>query len=345
MRAWVVGLLGVASTAWGQAAEDVAGADRGVEAPVVAAEAPVAAAEASVVVAEASVVAAEPAPPTVVAAPAPVAEAPAPKPPYSLPWQLRPLAAGKVVRLDNSFDLASSGQADVVVLNVAWTFHPRMYVLARLGGVFNGPMTGAAGSALTNLLAGGMYLHPLGDFRLGAFAGVTAPTAGGGGDTPDVGAKAANGAAILARASMDNALFAVNDFVVLGGLGLSWVKHGFTAQAEVTVLELLRVRGAAVQADAAKTNFTSGLHVGYFVTPQFSLGAELRYQRWLSTPAAVAKNEALRQNLNAAVGARVHVKAGALMLRPGVSLTRGLAGTMVPASHTVVQLDVPVALP
>ena len=273
-------------------------------------------------------------------------ELPAPKPPYSLPWQLRPLAPVRVVRLDDSLDLSNNGQADVLLASGAWSFHPRMYALARAGVVFNGPFRGASGNSVTNLLLGASYLHPaIGDVRLGAFLGVTAPIASGGGNTPDPGAKNANAAAILARSAMDNAMFAANDLALIPGLSAAYVKGGFTVQLELTVLELLRVRGETAQADASKTNFTSGLHVGYFVSPQFSVGGELRLQRWLSTPAAVAKDETLRQTVSAALGARLHLKAGALTLRPGVSYSLGLVGPMVAGGHNVGQFDLPVAFP
>ncbi len=267
-----------------------------------------------------------------------------PKPLYELPWQLRPLAPVKVLRFDNSLDLYSTGVANALMITGAYTFDQRLMAMARVGTVFNAPSagTGAAGSFL-NILLGAQYLQPVGDFKLGAFLGVTLPTAGGGGDTPNLLQKSADGVGIYARSSMDNAMFAANDLTVIPGIGAAWVKYGLTVQLDATVLELIRVKGAAVQADAAKTNFTSGLHVGYFIIPQFSVGADLRYQRWLTTPAAVAKDETLRQNLNGAIGVRAHFKVGSVTLRPGVSVSHGLVGSMTTANHTAIQLDVPIA--
>ena len=71
---------------------------------------------------------------------------------------------------------------------------------------------------------------------------------------------------------MDNALFAVNDCTVIPGASVAYVAHRVTVQAEATLLQLTRVRGDKVQAEASKTNCTSGLHVGYFVDKMVSLG-------------------------------------------------------------------------
>ena len=83
-------------------------------------------------------------------------------------------------------------------------------------------------------------------------------------------------------------MFAVNYMTGIAGVGFAYVDHKFTAQVEATVLQLFRVRGdhAAARTDSTRTNATAGLHLGYFIIPQLSLGGELRYQRWLSTPPA-----------------------------------------------------------
>src|SRR5206468_4326810 len=103
--------------------------------------------------------------------------------------------------------------------------------------------------------------------------------------------------------------------------------RGLTLQAEITVLQLTRVRGSAVQPEASKTNFTSGFHVGYFLVPELSIGAELRYQRWLNAPVAVDKDttQTLVDNATFAIGPRYHIKVGSSSwLRPGVAYSRGL---------------------
>src|SRR5690606_5383056 len=104
---------------------------------------------------------------------------------------------------------------------------------------------------------------------------------------------AAAGSGIYARSAMDNAMFAVNYLTFFPGLGIAYVADGLTVQAEATVLSLHRARGGeSAEPDEHRVNFTSGVHVGYFVLESLSLGADLRYQRWLSTPSAVEADEA-----------------------------------------------------
>ena len=81
-------------------------------------------------------------------------------------------------------------------------------------------------------------------------------------------------------------MFAADYFTVFPGVDLAYVNHGFTVQVEATLLQLFRVRGDddPGRTTTRRTNLTAGLHVGYFFIPQLSAGAELRHQRWLSTP-------------------------------------------------------------
>lgn len=251
-------------------------------------------------------------------------EAPAAPAPYSLPWQLRPVGAATVVRSDTSFaalkDAAGNTGTNVATLLLgSYKLSPSFAPMLRLGFVSNAPPTGNSGSALINPVVGGTYSIKLSnELRLGVFLG--------------------------ARSAMDNAMFAVNDFTIFPGAGIAYIKYGLTVQAEATVLQLTRVRGAQIQKDSSRTNLTTGLHVGYFVIPQLSFGGELRMQRWLSTPVAVQADEALRDTFTAAIGARLHFKIGqgTTWLRPGLSYSRGLDAPMTRSSHQVIQLDVPV---
>ena len=168
----------------------------------------------------------------------------------------------------------------------------------------------------------------------------------GGGDSPNTENVAANAAGIRARSAMDNAMFAVNDFTVFPGVGLAYVRGGFTAQVEATLLQLTRVRGSKAQADSSKTNFTAGLHLGYFFIPELSIGAELRHQRWLSTPKAVAndKTNTLRDTTTVAFGPRAHIKLGnKIWLRPALTLALPLDDPMKAAKYKIVQLDLPLS--
>ena len=277
----------------------------------------------------------------------------APPAPYSLPWQLRPAQAVNVVRWDTSsahYAPAANADADTLVstLLLARKVTPTLAPLLRVGVVYNAPATGSSGTTFANPVVGAIWapkLDALGkDLRLSTVLAAALPLGMGGGDTPDASEAASNKAAIGARTALDNAMFAVNDLVLLPGADLAYVKGGFTVQVEVTLLELIRMRGSKVQKDEARTNFTSGLHLGYFVVPELSFGGELRYQRWLSTPAAVAadKTGASRDNLSAALGARFHIAvADKVWLRPGVAYVRGLDDPLDAQGYQIIQLDVP----
>ena len=151
--------------------------------------------------------------------------------------------------------------------------------MVRAGFVDDAPPGKPSASAFLRPALGATYAVKLGSgFRLAPFLGVALPLGNGGGNTPDPNVRAALGSGILTRSSMDNALFAVNYLTPFPGIDLAWVKSGLTIQAEVTLFELIRARGDVVDKDAARTNFTSGFHVGYFVIPELSVGGELRYQ-------------------------------------------------------------------
>jgi hypothetical protein len=281
--------------------------------------------------------------------------APAPAPaPYSIPYQLRPAAAANVVRLDTSFatytDAATGRGGSTVASFLLGTYQalPNFNPVVRLGVVGNTlSPTGQHGAvSFTNPLLGASYLVKLADFRVVPFLAVTLPIGTGGGNAPDLGAAAANRSGVLARAAMDNAMFAVNDFTIIAGVDAALVKGGFTVQLEATFLELLRVRGEAVQPDAAKTNFTSGLHLGYQVAPPLAVGVELRYQRWLVAPKAVAADATLKawDNLSLALGLRTTLKlSDTVVARPAVVYWRGLDRPLSTGDWGVFQFDVPVS--
>ena len=291
---------------------------------------------------------------------APRAEVAASRPaPYSLPWQLRPVLAATAVRSDTSFaryeNAASSGGTTVVSTLTASYKIPGtggpgagLAPLVRVAFSQDSPPSGNGGFAFVNPLVGASYAFALGgSFRASASLGVTVPVGMGGGDAPDPGVADARSKGVLARAAMDNALFAVNDFTVIPGIDVAYVADGVTVQLEATLLELARVRGDKSQPEATKTNFTSGLHVGYFIASTVSLGAELRYQRWLNAPFAVDKDTTgtLVDNLTVAFGPRFHFALGDhVWLRPGIAYARGLDKPMAASTpnYHIVQLDVPI---
>jgi hypothetical protein len=279
-----------------------------------------------------------------------------PAPPYSLPWQLRPAAAATVVRSDTSLALFEDpkskrgGSTLTSMLLGSYKLTPEFAPIVRLGIVHNAPpdvMGQAERTVFLNPVLGGTYVFRLSpDFRLAGFLGVALPLGGGGGNSPDAASATARGTpGILSRTALDNAMFAVNDLVIFPGIDVAYVAHGLTVQAEATLLQLTRVRGAKKQVDSSRTNLTAGVHVGYFILPELSAGVELRYQRWLSTPDAVKKDMtgALRDTLSMAIGVRAHFKLGdAVTIRPGLAYARGLDDPMAKSHYNIVQLDVPV---
>lgn len=134
---------------------------------------------------------------------------------------------------------------------------------------------------------------------------------------------------------------------------MAFIGHRLTVQAEVTLFQLFRARNEAANPDTYKINFTTGLHVGYFVANWLSLGAELRYQRWLSDPKSVVADEGnadkgllvqgLRHNLSVGIGPRFHIKLpGGKWIRPALVYEPGLAGLMATRKYHVVQVDIPI---
>jgi hypothetical protein len=119
-----------------------------------------------------------------------------------------------------------------------------------------------------------------------------------------------------------------------------------TLRLEATFFQLQRVRGAGQDPDASKTNLTGGLHVGYFLADVLSIGAELRYQRWINAPSTVNLHRpgTSVDLLSLGAGPRLHFElAPGIWIRPGVAYTRGFDPPMTsPANDNVVQLDVPV---
>jgi hypothetical protein len=282
---------------------------------------------------------------------APAQDNPPPAAPYSLPWQLRPAGVANVVRADTSvasFENADSQRATSVatLITGGYKVTSEMMPFVRVGLLGLAPADGDGGASLTNVAIGAFYAPRIArDFRLALVLGAVLPTGTGGGDHPSRRRAATNRSGSLTRSAMDGSMFAVNDLTTFGGVDFAYVAQGLTVQVEATVNQAVRVRGAQMQPDAFKTNFTSGFFVGYFVLTSLSLGAEIRYQRWLSTPTFVAADASgdLRDTLSAAGGARLHFKLGdSIWIRPGVSYARGLDDPMLGQGYHIVQLDLPV---
>jgi hypothetical protein len=310
---------------------------------------------------------------TVADAPPPEPAAAKPKPPpYSLPFQLRPAVVGNVVRSDTNFAFFKnpandeSGSTIASMLLASYKVTDEFAPMIRLGVARNSPAKAAMGATpdkafiFANPVVGGTYaIKPAKPLRLAFFLGLTIPVGSGGGDKPEPEVKAAVAAARSARNAMDNAMFLPNDFAIFPGVDFAYVSGGFTAQAEATIFQLVRVKGdkvpetmgaTAQNPDKSKTNLTMGLHIGYFLIPQLSVGAELRHQRFVSTPKGVEADEKLpepagiRDTTTWAIGPRGHFKLSeSVWFRPGVSFSMPIDKPMQKAEYKVVQLDLPIA--
>jgi hypothetical protein len=274
-----------------------------------------------------------------------------PKPPYSLPFQLRPVVVGNVIRSDTAFAFyespaGDSGTTVVSTLLGSVKVTDQFAPLVRVGVVSNSPPAGDSAVGLLNPVLGGTFaIAPTPELKLGLFLGFTIPVGSGGGEPGTHKSMVANNAGIAARSAMDNAMFAVNDFTVFPGVGLAYVAHGLTAQVEATVLQLTRVKGEDVLPDSSRTNFTTGFHLGYFFIPQLSGAVEIRHQRWLSTPKSppVEAMPERRDTTTVAFGPRVHIKLGKKSwIRPAIAFAMPLDNPMKDSEHKIVQLDVPV---
>ncbi|HWO09348.1 MAG TPA: hypothetical protein VNN80_07705, partial [Polyangiaceae bacterium] len=185
------------------------------------------------------------------AGPVPITPAPAPaKPPYSIPFQLRPAASVTVLRTDTSFAFYDDPVADndgttvASMLLASYKLTDNWCPLVRVGMVSNSPPNTDGAAGFLNPVLGLTYVLPiLPELRAAFFFGTALPLGSGGGDSPDPANVVSNAAGVRARSAMDNAMFAVNDLVLFPGASLAYVNAGLTVQIEATILELIRVRG------------------------------------------------------------------------------------------------------
>jgi len=272
-------------------------------------------------------------------------KAPAPQP-YILPWQLRPAAPVSVVRIDSSLAMNKSSMTYAMFVLGSYKVWKNLSPFVRLGLVENiSTKNGHDYAAITNPALGAAYTFFLPKhLRLTTALAFVIPVGMGGGDKRDNNIFNTIQSGNYARSAMDGAMYAVNDFTTMAGLDFAFVAHRWTVQLETSFLFLSRTRGAAVQKDTFKANMTSGLFVGYFIGSSFSLGAEIRYQRWLSTPVAVQADPLKRDTLSLALGFRFHFQIkDKVWIRPGFSYSRGLTGLMSTQNYDIMQFDLPIA--
>lgn len=268
--------------------------------------------------------------------------------PYALPWQLRPILAATLVRFDSAASFYSDatgntgGFASASSLLGSYSVTPDLALIARGAWVMNGPTTGGVmGASVANPLLAGLYsLQILPELRAGFFLGATLPIATGGGDSPNTFSAAANAAAIHTRSAMDNALFSANYFTLIPGVGIAYLAHGLTIQLEATLLQLTRVRGENVDRDPARTNFTTGLELGYAVAPFLVIQGELRMQYWIDHRTVYAAAAPQSTNLSFAVGPRFTFKTEGATFRPGLAYAQGLVGPV--ARDHILFFDLPI---
>jgi hypothetical protein len=231
------------------------------------------------------------------------------------------------------------------LFSLSGKFAPTIAPFVRVGIIYNdAPAIAPRASAISNPIVGVVWGVPgvATHWKVAALTAISIPIGSGGGNDGDKARLAAEKAAVFVRSAMDNSAFAVNDLTPIIGLDVAYARGGFTLQGEATLFQLFRVRGEAVQPDVYKTNFTTGVHAGYYVLRWLCASAELRYQRYLVAPASVATNPLTVDNLTAGGGMRFDIRLGGRrVLRPGVSYSRGLDDPMKSRNYQIVQLDLP----
>lgn len=259
----------------------------------------------------------------------------------SLPWTLHSVTTRSVVQADTAAAAFRDPQgnidiAETTALSARYQLTDRWAPMIRLGFVGNNaPGAALDGSSFNNPIVGATYTRRMNSPSIALFAAVAIPIGSGGGNEPDPRAARTNAASITARPA-DEAMFEVNYATAILGADVAYVKHGFTAQAEATLLQSVRARGdeTAAGTDAFRTRATMGAHVGMFLGRHVSIGADLEYRRWLSHPTMLDAMTAARipiadddlATLTASIGVRVHVRVGNATIHPGLSYMRGFDG-------------------
>jgi hypothetical protein len=266
-----------------------------------------------------------------------------------LPFQLRSASPRSGLRVDTIVapyrHAGESALETVVFLSGQVRLQQHFFLQARWGFADNRVGTGERNrTGFVNPSLGVILAFPVGSlFRFAASTAVGFPLATDG-DANDADGLFLQRQGALARSSMDNNAFSPNDLGVPTGLSLAFVNRGLTAQVDGTIIASGRVKGAGTDGDGAKVNSTFGFFLGYYVIPEISLGAELRYQYYLLPPSIVDLDPSARDNLTAGAGGRVDIElSDSARMRPGICLSMGLAGYVEQQSFRMVQFDVPIS--
>jgi hypothetical protein len=268
-------------------------------------------------------------------------------PPYSLPWQLRPVLPTTMLRSDTSFAFHGvDGSTIVSGIYGSYKIMPHLGAFAKIAVAESSPPTGTnpGGFGFANpLLGANVGLWPAKGIKLGMSLGFTLPVGSGTSNSADRGAQFTNIYAMYARSGFDNALFMPDYLSILPGVDVAWVTKNLTLQAEINIVFLSKVRGIQ-QLKSALQDFSMGLHAGYFFYPWLSAGLDFRWQNWLSTPRYVQQelSHDSRNSLTFGLGPRFHMKlSDTLRFRPGLSMSFGLDQPMSSSHYKIVQLDLP----
>ncbi|MCE9573537.1 MAG: hypothetical protein K8W52_10300 [Deltaproteobacteria bacterium] len=246
----------------------------------------------------------------------------------SLAWQLRPVTNRNLARIASAAAAFNDGNGNLdLAIATTWTGTYRLSdawaPMVRLGLVGNNaPGAALDGSAFANPLVGATYTRRLGrSHRLALFGAATLPVGTG---------NARTHAASMTALPSDRAMFDVDAMAAIAGVDVAYVRRGFTAQAEATLVQSVRVRGPAM-ATATRTRAAVGAHLGYLVGWHVAVGADLHYE----------------DTLTAAVGVRMQFRVGKdTWIRPGLAYLRGLDrrgldAPLLTAHTTAVQFDLP----
>ena len=264
---------------------------------------------------------------------------------YSLPFSLRPAIVPTVVRLDAAVVDTKTGGVLASTFTAGAQVAPNLGVYVRGAFVRVSPDAGNSATGIANPSVFALYgLKMPSGWKSNVFAGLALPLGQGGGNKPDVRRSLAVGSGVYARQAMDNALFAVNFATPMVGAGVARVANGLTVQIEGTVLQLIRARGEDVEKDSTRTNFTTGVHVGYAVIdPLLVVSTEAHYQRWLSTPAAVTADGNRREQATVGLGLRSNlVLSGSITARPGIGYFLPVDAPMTKGEYRSIVIDLPV---
>lgn len=276
---------------------------------------------------------------------------------YALPWTMRPAIAPNLLRIESSIGIRNDGVAAVTLLTGGYAVLPTKLGFYARFGVTNSVLS-TPNAPATNNIATGAVTNPLlmalftpeltKGLRLTVFGAATIPVGTGGGNTPPALTASSIATGIPTRSAMDNALFAVNYFTPILGLGAAYMRWGFTFQAEATVLQLIRVRGENHRSatDDMRTNFTVGASVGYLIHRYVTASAEFHYQHWLSAPNLLNPPTGTPPSVNQAsfeVGVRGNWPISRTVLaRPGLSFGMGFNGAMADREYKVIHVDFPI---